>query len=204
MWRSSWNDMGALRGVVVAVLLGAPAACVVQSGGPADAQPSEMQAAPEGASPGSENAAQPADVDREPTAPQAGVKRWQPPARNELPSQVDGNNQAPEAERGLVGTWHSSSCGPRAYERVLNLQAGGRFEASDLVSPCPPGVTCVWSGIVGRRGVYVVQGNEIIFRLEGPKPSQGTPFPDKMVIDPETSGPAEQVGSAYCVYKRER
>jgi len=49
---------------------------------------------------------------------------------------------------------------------VARIGKGETIELEDRVSPCPEGGTCVWSGIVTRKGTYVVE-----------KPSEaGKPF----------------------------
>jgi hypothetical protein len=55
------------------------------------------------------------------------------------------------------GVYTSKSCGARGYARVVTLDAVKKTVAiDDRVSPCPPDVQCVWSGIVSRRGTFAV------------------------------------------------
>jgi len=70
---------------------------------------------------------------------------------------------APPPSPGLpvsvTGSWTSSACGERAWTRTLAFDAQGRFTGQDLVSPCPEGATCIWSGVVERAGSWTsVQG----------------------------------------------
>ncbi|GEM_PF-3576561 len=55
-----------------------------------------------------------------------------------------------------VGDWVSAPCGERTYERRISFfgePADRRtFEGQDLVSPCPEGAQCAWSGIVAFNG----------------------------------------------------
>lgn len=106
------------------------------------------------------------------------------------PPQADGPAPAPataspNAAPVVAGRWSSPSCGPRSYERLITLEAGGTFTAEDRVSPCPRGVSCVWSGIVLRRGTYSISGEGIRAVLlatdGGAGPGQG--LPTTLVID---------------------
>jgi hypothetical protein len=66
----------------------------------------------------------------------------------------DGKDDA-EAMEGPTpeGDWVSASCGERTYERRISFYNDRRtFEGQDLVSPCPEGTQCVWSGIVNFNG----------------------------------------------------
>jgi hypothetical protein len=81
---------------------------------------------------------------------------------------------ATAAAQALVGTWTSTSCGERAWPRVLTLASDGTWQGQDRVSPCPPGVTCMWSGIVEHRGTW--QATELAgavrLEIEQSQPSQ--------------------------------
>lgn len=103
----------------------------------------------------------------------------------------------------LVGTWVSPSCGERTYARELDLAADGTFRAADLVSPCPPKVVCVWSGIVHRKGTYTVAGGKITLTPSDQGGPQGQPFPETLGIDPATGAPFEpDNGGPACTYAR--
>ena len=58
------------------------------------------------------------------------------------------------------GTYRSASCGTRKYPRVVHLSAPNKVQMDDLVSPCPPGARCMWSGIVVRTGTYAVESGK--------------------------------------------
>jgi hypothetical protein len=113
-----------------------------------------------------------------------------------------GPSEGPEQ---LVGSWISPSCGERTYARKIQFNSDGTFGAQDLVSPCPPDVVCLWSGILYHRGSYEVLENKI--RLQLSEPRSRVPawsFPTTLEIDPATGAPME--GSAdgeLCVYTRE-
>ena len=128
----------------------------------------------------------------------------------EIPTAGGGGTAAPSgpaatgtpSASNVAGAWTSPSCGERKYERQLTLHPDGTFEAADLVSPCPKGVQCVWSGIAIARGTWKQSGASI--RLEAaPTESKrpGQPLPEELGIDPATSAPVERAGGAACVYQ---
>lgn len=103
----------------------------------------------------------------------------------------------------VVGTWASASCGDRTYPRHIDFAAGGTFSATDLVSPCPPQVVCVWSGIVHRTGRYSVDGDAITLTVSGPGGAPGKPFPASLGLDPRTGAPIETDSAGnVCPYER--
>src|SRR5688572_27968113 len=78
----------------------------------------------------------------------------------------------------LVGAWSSASCAERGYERRIELRPDGTFSAEDLVSPCPPGARCMWSGIVSCRGRWKNERVAIALTAEPvPGPAPGIAFP---------------------------
>jgi hypothetical protein len=54
----------------------------------------------------------------------------------------------------LPGTWTSGAGAGGGFERRYRFVADGTFTVEDLVAPCPPGVVCVWSGIVTNGGTW--------------------------------------------------
>lgn len=110
------------------------------------------------------------------------------------------SSPAPAAS-DLAGTWASASCGARTYERVLELRADGTFTASDRISPCPPGATCVWSGIIVREGAWARGGDRVTLTVtrDGKGPA-GRPLPATLVLDGASL--AEEVGADRCPYAR--
>jgi hypothetical protein len=100
-----------------------------------------------------------------------------------------------------TGKWVSPSCGARAYPRELELFADGRFTARDLVSPCPQGVSCVWSGIVERAGRFTVAGARLELAIEkGEATRGGQALPESFAI--EGGAPVEESAGARCTYTR--
>ena len=107
---------------------------------------------------------------------------------------------ASPASAVLVGEWVSSSCGARQYPRHITFDDQSGFSASDLVSPCPAGVACVWSGIVVRHGRWSSDGRRVTLTVSGAPPRQGAPFPETLELSP---GPTEKDASgAICPYER--
>ncbi|MCA9570816.1 MAG: hypothetical protein KC656_23405 [Myxococcales bacterium] len=72
-----------------------------------------------------------------------------------------------------AGEWHSASCGERTYPRNLILQDGGAATLEELISPCPPGAQCVWSGVHVIEGTWSVDGDTV--KLDVSAPSGGPP-----------------------------
>ncbi|CAN92663.1 hypothetical protein predicted by Glimmer/Critica [Sorangium cellulosum So ce56] len=105
-------------------------------------------------------------------------------------------------EEALFGTWSSAACGPRKYERRLSLAKDGSFVAEDRVSPCPPNVACVWSGIVHRKGAFKRADSTLLLSVsEGSQGPGAHPFPTTLTLDPSTGALAETgEGGAFCPY----
>jgi hypothetical protein len=84
----------------------------------------------------------------------------------------------------LLGTWESASCGARAYPRHLTFADATAFSAEDLVSPCPKGTQCIWSGIINRTGTYKTQKDIVTLTVSktttGPAKTQ---FPPSLTLD---------------------
>jgi hypothetical protein len=97
----------------------------------------------------------------------------------------------------LSGTWASASCGKRAYERIITVGADATFVADDRISPCPPGASCVWSGIVHRKGTWKrVALTLALFPddvIDGKQ--AGEPFPSTLA--PAAGGIEDDYGCAY-------
>ena len=116
-----------------------------------------------------------------------------------------GSEPAPSSNPGIVGIWQSSSCGKRKYARLIQFETGGAFQGRDLVSPCPPGTRCLWSGIVNIKGTFEVQTDKIKLANSQPAagPAPAEPFPTAMDIDRGTSSPVEILADGTrCAYTR--
>jgi hypothetical protein len=141
-----------------------------------------------------------------PPPPPAGQPGHQPPPGYPgNPGNPPPPSAPPSAPANVVGAWASPACGGRAYARKIQFNAGGAFEAQDLVSPCPPGTVCIWSGIVLNKGTYVVEGGSI--KLNVAQPGVGPnarPLPAAFAIDSATSAPVETSPEGQrCAYGRD-
>jgi len=116
------------------------------------------------------------------------------------PPQVD-PAPAADASATLVGLWWSGACADRSYPRELELSSDHSFVARDLVSPCPPAVTCVWSGIVTWSGSWSTteQGVALTVVQAGQGPGTQT-HPDHLGIAHEAL--VETRGDQQCSYAR--
>jgi len=86
----------------------------------------------------------------------------------------------------------------RTYAREISLAKDGSFTARDLVSPCPAGKVCVWSGIVDRSGKWAMKESSVILTVEkGADNKAGQAFPAQI---PFTNGALTEDGG--CAYQK--
>jgi hypothetical protein len=105
------------------------------------------------------------------------------PATATAPTTIPGTGPA-AGTADLAGTWESASCGARTYARQITFADAAAFAAQDLVSPCPKGTTCVWSGIINRSGTYKLSKDLVLLTVS--KTSNGpakTQFPTTLTFD---------------------
>ena len=108
---------------------------------------------------------------------------------------------SPSAAASPAGSWVSDGCGERAYPRELTFAPGGTFTARDLVSPCPAGKTCVWSGIVERSGTWKLDGSRLTLAPEGGDgKTPGAPFATELELGPDSL--VEAGSGPSCAYRR--
>lgn len=101
----------------------------------------------------------------------------------------------------LAGSWTSAECGDRTYQRILTLQADGTYEMVDLVSPCPPGVQCIWSGIITSSGTWEALGPSAnLVETKTDANDQGAARPSELRIL-RNGHPAEDWGEGQCMYE---
>lgn len=100
-----------------------------------------------------------------------------------------------------VGGWQSSECGERKYPRRLDLADDGTFIMMDLISPCPPGAKCVWSGVAARKGTWSASGNRSLLTYEPAGSAtgngKGQPAPTELTWDRDKNVPVEGHDCAY-------
>ncbi len=98
----------------------------------------------------------------------------------------------------VEGTWTSSSCEARTYPRILRF-GPSEVQLEDRISPCPEGVTCVWSGVVHRQGTWQADGTRIQLTWTGEAdPRMAMPAPTEFVLQDDAHGRTE----AGCAYRR--
>ncbi len=81
----------------------------------------------------------------------------------------------------FVGNWTAAPCGARNYARNIRFDKNNQYAAIDLVSPCPAGGTCVWSGMVGYAGSWTVVDNELILKEIHAPGAPGSPHPQRFL-----------------------
>lgn len=174
----------------LAALLAPLAACTVN--GP-------REPAPEPSSPAGPSAPSSTAAPVTP-APQASATVT---ATTQAPATTARTATTASGEEALFGTWSSAACGPRKYERLLSFAKDGSFAAEDRVSPCPPRVVCIWSGIVHRKGAFKRSDRTLLLSVSEASQGPGAhPFPTTLTIDPSTGALAETgEGGAPCPYE---
>lgn len=93
--------------------------------------------------------------------------------------------------------WTSAACGERAYPRELTLAAGGTYTGRDLVSPCPEGATCVWSGIIDFAGTWTQAHDLVTLEEASATAGPGTPRPRTVRWESAGSRLLDDLGCAY-------
>jgi hypothetical protein len=97
----------------------------------------------------------------------------------------------------LEGTWSSPSCKSRGYERRITFHADGTFRADDRVSPCPPNVACVWSGIITRTGTFKIAGRHVKLSAEPSDAPKAEPLPESLTFSKKG-----ELSEGSCAYGR--
>jgi hypothetical protein len=69
----------------------------------------------------------------------------------------------------VAGTWLGPACGERKWVRTLVFDAAGTYTGRDPISPCPPDMACVWSGILDYAGTWsIADGGKAVALVEAP------------------------------------
>lgn len=95
----------------------------------------------------------------------------------------------------FVGDWTSTGCPGRTYARNLRFEPDQRWQAIDLVSPCPPGTECLWSGLTTYGGIWVQKGTDLHLREVGGYTQPGSPHPT--LVNATTEGTLVENGCSY-------
>lgn len=98
------------------------------------------------------------------------------PEAPETPATPD----VPEGVHPVAATWLGEACGSRAYPRELTFHPNFRYQGRDLVSPCPAGATCVWSGVVTYEGTWKDDGPFLALTETSSSGVQGVPRPEML------------------------
>ena len=117
----------------------------------------------------------------------------------------EATGDSPAPSDGIAGTWHSESCGKREYAREMVFLDGGTYVRFDLVSPCPPGAQCIWSGILNFRGGWTFDGTAIALNDEQQVGSAGGgdsfgPGPRKLIYQADPLRLLNPLASGTCEY----
>jgi hypothetical protein len=157
---SSWF---LVRGLTLVSLLALPA-CVVEGTTSASATTPAEAAGTTAPTP---------TVPATPKPPPPVVVIPPPPPATAVPTAPTTVPSTPPAtgSTSLIGKWESPSCGDRTYPRHITFADATTFSAEDLVSPCPKGTACIWSGILINQGIYKVERDVVTLKVE--KPSSG-------------------------------
>ena len=98
-----------------------------------------------------------------------------------------------------LGRFHSAACGSRNYARELEFRPDGTFSAKDLMSPCPLGANCVWSGIMERSGTFAVRDATITLTVtKGGELGGAQPLPQTLTF--ERGNLVEAIANSTCAY----
>ncbi|MFI6645527.1 hypothetical protein [Streptomyces sp. NPDC050504] len=102
----------------------------------------------------------------------------------------------------LAGAWGSPAGGERTHPREIHFDASGSYRVDDLVSPCPPRVVCIWSGITHAEGTYRIEGDTVLLTYAEGGTVTG-PLPQELRFRPEDRTLTEQLPSGgRTVYTR--
>ena len=93
--------------------------------------------------------AAPPEVPAEAALPEVPAEAAPP----EVPAEADSISTSSTSP---VGSWSSTGCGERTYERRVALLEGGTFSGQERISPCPPGANCMWSGVHSFTGQWTL------------------------------------------------
>lgn len=72
-----------------------------------------------------------------------------------------------------LGDWTSTNCTARTFPRNIHFEDDGTWAGVDLISPCPVGTQCAWSGITYYQGIYQQQSETLELRDIGGTPAAG-------------------------------
>ncbi len=98
----------------------------------------------------------------------------------------------------FVGDWTSDPCPGRTYARNIYFGPDNSWAAVDLVSPCPVGKQCMWSGLVGYNGIWKQQNStDLALREIGAPIQSGSPHPTLIQLNPKG-----ELFEGACTYRK--
>ncbi len=98
----------------------------------------------------------------------------------------------------FVGDWTSPACSGRAYARNVHFDADQQYAVIDLVSPCPTGTTCAWSGMIQFGGLWAIDGLKLRVQEIGGSPA-GLGGPHPVLFEATADGTLQENG---CIYQK--
>jgi hypothetical protein len=99
----------------------------------------------------------------------------------------------------FVGDWTSGPCGGRTYARNVRFESDNSYAVVDLVSPCPVGTTCMWSGVLSFAGEWRQDGTRLNLRELGINAASGPGGPHPVFFE---STPEGKLVENQCLYER--
>lgn len=94
-----------------------------------------------------------------------------------------------------AGWYRDAACGDRSFAREIEL-GDGTYQGRDLVSPCPMGATCMWSGIVEFKGTWTRDGDALVLTETSAVPQAGPAARPKRLV-PSGSGWTDEDGCSF-------
>ena len=143
--------------------------------------------APEPGTPPATPAATPATPPASPGGAPASTPAPAEPKVNTLLGTADGIT--------FIGNWTSPECGGRKYPRNIRFEGDNTYAGIDLLNPCPAGTPCVWSGMVGFSGLWMMGEKKVVLQEAGSAGGPGSPHPTEFTADMEGNLIAQ--GCAY-------
>jgi|GEM_PF-2858098 len=86
----------------------------------------------------------------------------------------------------VVGNW--SGTAPGGWTTEWSFDEDGTFIKTDLISPCPEGVACVWSGVVTNHGTWSMTGGSVSLTYQSPSTMAGATTPAYLQADSDCDG----------------
>lgn len=99
----------------------------------------------------------------------------------------------------FLGDWTSGPCQGRTYPRNVRFEEDYTYAVIDLVSPCPVGTTCMWSGMATFAGEWRQDGTQLKLRELGIASGTGPGGPHPVIFESNAEGKLVENG---CIYEK--